>query len=59
MRSLRFCCSLLLLVACPLLALATSNHPKVLIIYDMEGVSCVTHYEMLWVERAANVSPAM
>src|SRR5690242_7507140 len=30
---------------------AAANHPKVLIIYDMEGVSGVTHYEMLWVER--------
>lgn len=31
---------------------AAANHPKILIIYDMEGVSCITHYEMLWVERA-------
>lgn len=30
---------------------AATNHPKILIIYDMEGVSCITHYEMLWVER--------
>ena len=30
---------------------ATASHPKILIIYDMEGVSGVTHYEMLWVER--------
>ena len=30
---------------------ATAAHPKILVIYDMEGVSCVTHYEMLWVER--------
>lgn len=30
---------------------AAANHPKILIIYDMEGVSCITHYEMLWVER--------
>jgi D-amino peptidase len=28
-----------------------ANHPKILIIYDMEGVSGVTHYEMTWVER--------
>lgn len=33
------------------LATAAANHPRVLIIYDMEGVSGVTHYEMLWVER--------
>jgi D-amino peptidase len=51
MHSLRFCFSLLLLLSCPLLTFAASNHPKILIIYDMEGVSCVTHYEMLWVER--------
>src|SRR6516225_8834978 len=30
---------------------ATTNHPKILIIYDMEGVSGVSHYEMTWVER--------
>lgn len=30
---------------------AATNHPKILIIYDMEGVSGITHYEMLWVER--------
>ena len=51
MRSLRFAFALLLLFSLPLLASASPNHPKVLIIYDMEGVSCVTHYEMLWVER--------
>src|SRR5580693_3773 len=36
---------------CASLASAAANHPKVLIIYDMEGVSGVTHYEMLWVQR--------
>src|SRR5215470_13283944 len=52
MRSLRFAFVLLVLVTLPFLApAAPSNHPKILIIYDMEGVSCVTHYEMLWVER--------
>jgi D-aminopeptidase len=51
MRSLRFGSSLLLLLSCPLLLLAASNHPKVLIIYDMEGVSGVSHYEMEWVQR--------
>jgi D-amino peptidase len=30
---------------------AAANHPKILIIYDMEGVSGVSHYEMTWVER--------
>lgn len=38
-----------LLFASPIFA--TAAHPKILVIYDMEGVSCVTHYEMLWVER--------
>jgi len=51
MRSLRSYFFVLLLLACPLLVFAAPNHPKILIIYDMEGVSCVTHYEMLWVER--------
>jgi D-amino peptidase len=51
MRSLRFCFLLLALLCLPLFASAAPNHPKILIIYDMEGVSCVTHYEMLWVER--------
>jgi D-amino peptidase len=51
------CCLLVLLSAALALsmlasaAFATVAHPKILIIYDMEGVSCVTHYEMLWVER--------
>ena len=53
MRSLRFCVFVCLLLAFPLLAPAAPNHPKILIIYDMEGVSCVTNYEMLWVERPA------
>lgn len=30
---------------------AATNHPKILLIYDMEGVSGVSHYEMTWVER--------
>ena len=51
MRSLRFCFFVLALLSCPLLTFAASNHPKILIIYDMEGVSGVSHYEMLWVER--------
>ena len=53
MRSLRLVVVLLVLLSLPLLSFAAPNHPKVLIIYDMEGVSCVTHYEMLWVERPA------
>jgi D-amino peptidase len=32
-------------------AQAATNHPKVLIIYDMEGVSGVTHYEMVLFHR--------
>src|SRR5213594_1145838 len=51
MRLLRFCFFVCLLLGLPLAAFAAPNHPKILIIYDMEGVSCVTHYEMLWVER--------
>jgi D-amino peptidase len=53
MRSLRFCSLVCLLLVSPIIASAGPNHPKVLIIYDMEGVSCVTQYEMLWVERPA------
>lgn len=59
MRANRFrnicCIAFLTTLAAALLfsspASATTAHPKILIIYDMEGVSCVTHYEMLWVER--------
>src|ERR1700690_3680066 len=52
MRVLR--CSLILgifLSVFAALMTATTNHPKILIIYDMEGVSGVTHYEMLWFQR--------
>ena len=50
------CCIALLALlssalALPPVARSTSAHPKILIIYDMEGVSCITHYEMLWVQR--------
>src|SRR2546429_7596461 len=34
-----------------LISQAATNHPKILLIYDMEGVSGVSHYEMTWVER--------
>jgi D-amino peptidase len=48
---LSFVALLLCIFFCTDRAAAAANHPKVLIIYDMEGVSGVTHYEMLWVER--------
>jgi D-amino peptidase len=53
-RNIRCICMLALFAAVLILSparAATPNHPKILVIYDMEGVSCVTHYEMLWVER--------
>ena len=31
-----------------LISQAATNHPKILVIYDMEGVSGVSHYEMTW-----------
>src|SRR5215468_11470351 len=34
-----------------LISQAAPKHPKILVIYDMEGVSGVSHYEMTWVER--------
>ena len=46
MRLLGSCFFLCALLAIPFVARAAVNHPKVLIIYDMEGVSGVTHYEM-------------
>lgn len=55
MRALRYFLSLLLLSGCISIGAAstsaTANHPKILIIYDMEGVSGITHYEMLWFQR--------
>src|SRR5271155_4756679 len=52
MRVIRgFSCFAILLFCYALQTPAASNHPKILIIYDMEGVSGVTHYEMLWFQR--------
>jgi hypothetical protein len=52
MRAIR-CCTILVIFLSFFAALtpASTNHPKILIIYDMEGVSGVTHYEMLWFQR--------
>jgi len=57
MRATQFCnkccvriCALLMFTAFSP-ALPAAPHPKILIIYDMEGVSGVTHYEMTWVQR--------
>ena len=52
MRTFRFFVFLgILFFGCSALTPAATNHPKILIIYDMEGVSGVTHYEMLWFQR--------
>ena len=61
MRGLRFEFTSRVLLACVVFSIsifffagratAAANHPKVLIIYDMEGVSGVTHYEMVAFNR--------
>ena len=52
MRTFRFFVFLgIFFFGCSALTSAATNHPKILIIYDMEGVSGVTHYEMLWFQR--------
>jgi D-amino peptidase len=52
MRTSRFFFVLgIFIFSCAALTPAATNHPKILIIYDMEGVSGITHYEMLWVQR--------
>ncbi len=51
MRAFRHVCLFLCTFCCSTLTLAARNHPKILIIYDMEGVSGVTHYEMTWFDR--------
>jgi D-amino peptidase len=51
MRVIRFFVVLFAVFFCAAFAQAAANHPKILIIYDMEGVSGVSHYEMVWVQR--------
>jgi hypothetical protein len=52
MRTFRFFFFLaVFFFSCMALTPAATNHPKILIIYDMEGVSGITHYEMLWFQR--------
>ena len=51
MRAFRGAILLLFIFSCAALTPAAANHPRILIIYDMEGVSGVTHYEMTWFER--------
>jgi D-amino peptidase len=52
MRTFRFLVFLgIFFFGCSALTPAATNHPKILIIYDMEGVSGITHYEMLWFQR--------
>lgn len=51
MRALRSVVLLLSALSCAGVIQAAGNHPKILLIYDMEGVSGVSRYEMTWVER--------
>src|SRR5690349_169351 len=46
-----FSCLLLCMAYSAAVTVADTNLPKILIIYDMEGGSGVTHYDMLCVER--------
>jgi len=49
MRGLRILFFAFLFISGDLISQAATNHPKILLIYDMEGVSGVSHYEMTWV----------
>jgi D-amino peptidase len=46
MRAMRFPFVMSMIFCCAEISQAATNHPKILIIYDMEGVSGVSHYEM-------------
>ena len=51
MRVLRILFFAFLFFSGNLISQAATNHPQILVIYDMEGVSGVSHYEMTWVDR--------